>query len=147
MAREHGIPTTIARLNVPYGNNGGWPWMHMEQVLAGQPIGVHVDAPSTYNLLHEDDIIASVPALLGSASVPATIVNWGGDEHVSVQEWVRLANEWTGKQASVQVMPAPGAPIANASDPTLRRSITGPCARDFRKEYRKLFDQMTATTN
>ena len=96
--------------------------------------------------IHIDDIIAQVEPLLDAASNPAFIVNWGGDEHVSVQEWVRLANEWSGKQASVQVMPAPGAPIANASDPTLRRSITGPCTKDFHTEYRRLYESMAATT-
>jgi UDP-glucuronate 4-epimerase len=64
IARQHGIPTTIARLNVPYGDNGGWMWLHLEQVLAGQPVAVHTDAPSIYNPIHEEDIIASIPALL-----------------------------------------------------------------------------------
>jgi UDP-glucuronate 4-epimerase len=100
VAREHGIPTTIARLNVPYGDNGGWPWLHMEQVLAGQPIAVHPDAPSNYNPIHEDDIIAMVPALLGAASVPATIVNWGGDETVSIEEWSAYIASLAGKEAT-----------------------------------------------
>jgi UDP-glucuronate 4-epimerase len=100
VAREHGVPTTIARLNVPYGDNGGWPWLHMEQVLAGQPIAVHPDAPSNYNPIHEDDIIAMVPALLGAASVPATIVNWGGDEVVSIEEWSTYIGSLAGKEAT-----------------------------------------------
>ena len=100
VAREHGIPTVIARLNVPYGDNGGWPWMHMEQVLAGQAIAVHPDAPSNYNLIHEDDIIASVPKLLGAATVPATIVNWGGDETSSIEEWSTYIGELLGKPAT-----------------------------------------------
>jgi UDP-glucuronate 4-epimerase len=40
MARVLGVPTTIARLNVPYGDNGGWPFYHMEMMLAGIPIPV-----------------------------------------------------------------------------------------------------------
>ena len=34
MARALDIPSTIARLNVPYGDNGGWPFFHMEMMLA-----------------------------------------------------------------------------------------------------------------
>ncbi|KPN57216.1 oxidoreductase, partial [Mycobacterium intracellulare subsp. chimaera] len=34
VARVIGLPTTIARLNVPYGDNGGWPFYHMEMMLA-----------------------------------------------------------------------------------------------------------------
>jgi nucleoside-diphosphate-sugar epimerase len=98
-AREYNLPTIIARLNVPYGDNGGWPWMHLEQVLAGQPIAVHNDAPSVYNPIHEDDIIATIPKLLEHASVPATIVNWGGSEAVSIEEWCEYFGELVGKPA------------------------------------------------
>src|SRR5437016_8735249 len=52
-ARQWGIPTTIARLNVPYGDNGGWPLFHLEMILAGQPIAVHTNAPSIFNPSHE----------------------------------------------------------------------------------------------
>ena len=40
MARALELPTIIARLNVPYGDNGGWPFYHMEMILAGMPIPV-----------------------------------------------------------------------------------------------------------
>ena len=99
-AREYGLPTTIARLNVPYGDNGGWPYMHLEQILAGQPIAVHTDEPSVYNPIHEEDIIASIPKLLAAASVPATIVNWGGDTQVSIEEWSTYLGALVGKPAT-----------------------------------------------
>jgi nucleoside-diphosphate-sugar epimerase len=99
-ARQFGVPTTIARLNVPYGNAGGWPWLHLEQILAGQPISVHPDAPSVFNPIHEDDILASLGPLLDAASVPATIVNWGGSEAVSVEEWSEYLGELVGRPVS-----------------------------------------------
>src|SRR5512144_1369219 len=37
-AREWNLPTTIARLNVPYGDNGGWPAVHLDMMLADRPI-------------------------------------------------------------------------------------------------------------
>ena len=37
MARVLGLPTTIARLNVPYGDNGGWPFYHMEMIAGRHP--------------------------------------------------------------------------------------------------------------
>lgn len=87
MARVVGLPTTIARLNVPYGDNGGWPYFHMEMMLAGVPIPVPPGGPARYNPIHEDDIIATIPRLLEVASVPATTVNWAGNQTVSIQEW------------------------------------------------------------
>jgi len=58
MSRALGVPTTIARLNVPYGDNGGWPYFHMEMILAGLPIPVPPGGPACYNPIHQYDIIA-----------------------------------------------------------------------------------------
>ena len=55
------LPTTMARLSVPYGDRGGWPAIHLEMMLNRVDIPVHVDAPSVYHPLHEDDIIAMIP--------------------------------------------------------------------------------------
>ena len=98
-AQRFALPTTIARLSVPYGDNGG---------MAGHPpahdavrafVPVHVDAPSTYHPIHQDDISRMVPRLLGAASVPATTVNWGGSEGVSIEEWCAYLAGLTGAEA------------------------------------------------
>ena len=95
-ARRYNLPTTIARLNVPYGDGGGWPAFHLAMMEAGQEIGVHPNAPSVFQPLHADDIVAMVPRLLGVAGIPATTVNWGGDEKVSIEEWTAYLGELTG---------------------------------------------------
>ena len=95
-ARRFELPTTIARLSVPYGARGGWPAIHLEMLLADSDIPVHEDAPSVYHPIHEDDIVAMVPALLGAASVPATVVNWGGSQAASIEEWCGYLGELTG---------------------------------------------------
>jgi nucleoside-diphosphate-sugar epimerase len=94
-ARRLGMPATIARLSVPYGNNGGWPFYHLMMMKAGVPIPVHPDAPNLFNLTHEDDYIAQIPRMLEIASVPATIINWAGDP-VSTEEWCAYIGELTG---------------------------------------------------
>jgi nucleoside-diphosphate-sugar epimerase len=90
------LPTTIARLSVPYGDGGGWPAIHLEMMRNGTSVPVHVDAPSTYHPIHEDDIIAMVPGLLGAAGTPATVVNWGGSQAASIEEWCGYLGELTG---------------------------------------------------
>ncbi len=99
-ARQLDLPTTIARLNVPYGDNGGWPAFHLEMMLAGQPVPVSADAPNLYNPIHDDDIAAQVPRLLEAATVPATIVNWGGKDQASVEEWCAYLGELTGLEGN-----------------------------------------------
>ena len=98
-ARRFELPTTIARLSVPYGDRGGWPAIHLEMMLNGAAIPVHIDAPSVYHPLHEEDIFGMIPSLLAAARVPATVVNWGGDEGVSIEAWCGYLSELTGIEA------------------------------------------------
>lgn len=102
-ARQWQLPTTIARLNVPYGDNGGWPAFHLEQILAGDPVALHPERPNQFNPIHEDDLIAMIPGLLAIASVPATIVNWAGAESASIEEWCEYMAGLVGKDATFVV--------------------------------------------
>ncbi len=99
-AKKWSLPTIIARLNVPYGDNGGWPLLHMEMLLADQPIAVHTNKPSLYNPIHEDDIIGSIQKLLDAATVPANIVNWSGSVRVSLEEWSEHIGRLVGKKVA-----------------------------------------------
>lgn len=104
-ARLWDVPTTIARLNVPYGDNGGWPAIMLDLALGGLPIEVPAGGPAAYNPIHEDDIVAMIPKLLEAASVPATTVNWAGEEVVSVQDWTAYLTELTGVGFDLQETP------------------------------------------
>jgi nucleoside-diphosphate-sugar epimerase len=130
------VPTTIARLNVPYGDNGGWPALHVEMILSGQPVPVHPNGPSRFNPIHEDDIIATLPALLGAASVPATIVNWGGDEETSVEEWCAYLGELVGRD--VRLEPTTGTIGGIPTDNTKRLEIAGPTRVSWKDGMRRM---------
>ena len=97
-ARLYDLPTIIPRLNVPYGDAVAWPSIHLESILAGQPIQVLAGEPSYYTPIHSDDIIRQVPLLLGAAAVPAVTVNWAGPDTVSVQEWCTYLGSLVGKE-------------------------------------------------
>jgi UDP-glucuronate 4-epimerase len=101
-ARQLGVPTTIARLNVPYGDHGGWPWFHLKMMEAGMPIPLHTDRPNLFNPIHSDDIIRQVPRLLDVATVPATTVNWAGAQ-ASTEEWCGLIGELAGLEPKYDV--------------------------------------------
>ena len=126
-ARAFNLPVTIARMNASYGPNGGLPAYHLDAVVAGEPVAARHD-PAPYSPIHQDDINAQIGPLLDAASVPATIVNWAGDEVVTVQEWCAYVGSLIGTIPEVNVEPAPGTSIGAIADVTKRRSITGPCA-------------------
>ncbi len=135
-ARRFGLPTTIARLCVPYGDGGGWPAIHLEMLLADLPVQVHLDAPSQYHPLHEDDIARTVPRLLGAASVPATIVNWGGDQVVSIEEWCTFLGELVGHPAKFE--PTDQTIESVCLDLNRMHDLVGPTEVDWRDGLRRM---------
>lgn len=87
-ARALGVPAVIGRLSAPYGDTWGWPAVHLAKLLAGEPIVVHPDRPNTFSLLHIDDLVDLLPRVVALADVPPPVVNLGGSEAVSIEEWV-----------------------------------------------------------
>lgn len=136
-ARQFGLRTTIARLNVPYGDNGGWPAMHLEQMVAGQAVAVHPDQPNLFNPIHDDDIARQVPRLLEAATVPATIVNWAG-EQTSIEEWCGYFGELTDLEARFEVT---GQSIGSVTtDNTRMHEMVGPAEVGWREGMRRVVE-------
>ncbi|BBY48245.1 dehydratase [Mycolicibacterium arabiense] len=139
MARALGVPTIIARLNVPYGDNGGWPYFQMEMMLSGMPIQVPPGGPARYNPIHEDDVIAMLPKLLDAASVPATTVNWCGEQTVSIQEWCSYIGSLIGREPTFEV--SDEALRGGPTDSTRLREIAGSSTVDWRDGIRRMVTQ------
>ena len=105
VAHQHAIPTTIARLSVPYGDNGGWMYFHLLMMQQGMPIDVHPDKPNYYNPIHVRDYIEKIPHLLAAASTAVTTVNFGGSQKVSIEQWCAYIAQLTGLEARFQDNP------------------------------------------
>jgi hypothetical protein len=130
-------------MNASYGPNGGLPTYHLDWVLADKPIVTRWD-PCRYSLIHQDDINNQLEALLDAASVPATIVNWAGDETPSVQEWCSFMGELTGRSPDVRVVDMPGTPRGAIADVTKRRAITGACQVSWKEGIRRTYAERHA---
>ena len=130
MARTLGVPTTIARLNVPYGDNGGWPFHHMEMMLAGMPIPVPPGGPARYNPIHEDDVLAMLPNLLEAASVPADHGELVRRADRQPQDWCTYIGELVGKEPTFEE--SGQALRGGPTDVTLMRELAGGTTVDWR---------------
>jgi nucleoside-diphosphate-sugar epimerase len=137
-ARAFDLPVTIARMNASYGPHGGLPAYHLDAVAAGRPVTVRHD-PNPYSPIHQDDIDGQLRALLEAASVPATIVNWAGDDVVTAQEWCAFGGELAGVAPQLVVKPRPGTPAGQVADVSRRLAITGPCKVPWRDGLRATF--------
>jgi nucleoside-diphosphate-sugar epimerase len=138
-ARTLDVPVVIARLNTPYGPHGNlMPITYMDHVVAGRPVAARWD-PHPHAPIHLDDLVGQLDAMLDAASVPATVVNWAGDDQVTIQQWARWTAEMAGVTADVVVNAVPGTTRNNLADTTRRRSITGPCSVRFEPAFRAIF--------
>ena len=138
-ARSLGLKVVIARMNVAYSSRGGLNAYHLDAIVAGQPVTLRND-PAPYSPIHQDDINAQVEPLLDAATTPATIVNWGGDEAVSAQEWCAGFAALSGRTADVRVSAVPGSQPGSVADNTKRLAITGPCQVRFADGMRRLYE-------
>lgn len=135
-AKEFGVPAIIARLSVPYGDNGGWPWYHLLMMQGGVPIDVHPDRPNTYNLLHVDDYLEKLPRLLAAASSEVPTVNFGGSQAVSIEQWCAYLQELTGFEPVFQDNPKAFGSLA--IDPTRMHQLIGPTRVDWKDGIRRM---------
>ncbi len=140
VAHQQGIPTTIARLSVPYGDNGGWPYFHLLMMKEGIPIDVHPEQPNTYNLLHTNDYIEKIPYLLAAASEEVTTTNFGGSQAVSIEEWCAFLSELSGFEPVFN--PNPKAFGALQIDTERMHALIGETSMDWRKGIRSMVEQL-----
>ena len=125
-AEEFGLRTTIARMNAAYGDNGGFPAMLVDMILGDVPIEVMPSGQGDVaSPIHEDDIYDQTSGLIAAASVPATIVNWGGDEGVSVPDLAHYIAGRLGREAKVSA--GEGGIHQYWLDPTRRIELAGAC--------------------
>ncbi|MCA9506029.1 MAG: NAD(P)-dependent oxidoreductase [Myxococcales bacterium] len=137
-AREFGLPTVITRLNTPYGSNGGWPYYHLLMIKNGTPVPVHTNAPSVYTLLHQDDINRTVGGIVQSATVPARILNWSGQEHVSIEEWCTYLGELIGVEPKFDVSDATLESVK--TDNARMRELVGPAKVSWKDGLRRMVE-------
>jgi UDP-glucuronate 4-epimerase len=139
-ARQFGIPATIARLCVPYGDNGGWPYFHLMMMKAGAPIEVHPERPNYYNLIHTDDYIEKIPRLLAAASPDATLTNFAGSPRVSIEEWCGYLSELTGLKPIF--VDNPRAFGSLCTDLTRMQALVGDTKVDWRDGIRRMVEAL-----
>jgi UDP-glucuronate 4-epimerase len=138
MARVLGLPTVICRMDVQYGTyaDGGLPVMFLADIINGVPIVL----PKSYDwvkaLVHQDDLCAFIAPSLAAATVPATTVNWSGDEALKGEDWIGYLGSLVGIDP-VFVYDDDRARPGGAPSAALRASITGPATVGWREGLRR----------
>jgi nucleoside-diphosphate-sugar epimerase len=137
VARQLGLRSTIARLNVAYGTfgHGGVPVQSFAAMLRGAAIPIPRGRSNYCSPIHEDDLATQAEALLLAATVPATIVNWGGDEAVTDVEFCRYLGTLAGIEPRFEE--SDQAFNSFITENTRRRELVGNCKVHWRDGMRR----------
>ncbi len=141
LARVYGLRSIIARLSVTYGpvGYGGLPATIYAAMSAGKPMPVRASPEENWcSPMHTDDVVRQVPLLWEAASVPATAVNWGGDEAIRQQDMIDYIAEITGIPVLTEVNPRHR--MSCAFDNTLRQKLIGKCEVPWREGVRRTLE-------
>ena len=140
-ARELNLPTVIARLDVAYGTcgHGGVPTVLYQFMKGGMTYTQKSGTESYCCPIHQDDIIEQVQGLLEHASIPATVVNLGGDEVVTVEEIIRYIESLTGLSMKIEEGPLATWQM-KVVDPTFRKKLAGPCKVNWKDGVRSVLE-------
>jgi nucleoside-diphosphate-sugar epimerase len=140
LSRILDIPLTIARMNVAYGgpqDDGGLPGAVLEWLAKGEPIRIPKSWPCLHMPIHEDDISEQIEPLLAAATIGGNVVNWGGDDMVSVEEFAEYMGELTGLTPLYNKTDENPLP-QGALDNNKRLRLIGPCKVKWRDGFRRM---------
>jgi UDP-glucuronate 4-epimerase len=98
LSTDYQLPVTIVRIFSFYGPRGGGVTQRVDQVARGEPISVYPGRRNVHTPLYEDDYVAKTIAAARIAKIGAEIVNVGGSEAVTTQEYCLMAGEILGKK-------------------------------------------------
>lgn len=139
VGRIIGVPTTILRMNVSYGRggHGGLPGVQLDKLVRGEPIDIPELWPANHVPIHEDDLVAQIGPAFEAARIKTTILNWGGSDMVSSEEWVTYMGKLIGKEPIFNRTQV-GATWSRAADPTKRDATIGPCKIHWKDGMKRL---------
>jgi len=95
---DYQLPVVMVRIFSFYGPRGGGVTQRIDQVARGEPVSVYPGVRNVHTPLYEDDYVEKTIAAASIAKVGAEIVNLGGTEAVTTQEYCQMAGEILGKE-------------------------------------------------
>jgi nucleoside-diphosphate-sugar epimerase len=139
LSRSLGIPATILRVGGASGPDGGPMRGWLDLLVQGKPIPVNPDRPTYFRPIFEPDCARLGVAALEAGRVPPLVVNWCGDDTVTVEEYCIYMGALIGKEPTFHYTTEAWGSLV--PDTTLRNEVLGPCEVRWRDGCRMLVEQ------
>lgn len=134
---DYDLPVVMVRIFSFYGPRGGGVTQRVDQVARGEPVSVYPGVRNVHTPLYEDDYVEKTIAAAGIAKVGAEIVNVGGSEAVTTQEYCQIAGEILGKDP-IFAENSTSWPIW--ADTTKMEKLLGPSRVSIREGIRRVLE-------
>jgi nucleoside-diphosphate-sugar epimerase len=134
---DYELPVTMIRIFSFYGPRGGGVTQRVDQVARGEPVSVYPGVRNVHTPLYEDDYVEKTIAAAGIAKIGGEIINVGGSEAVTTQEYCEMAGEILGKKP-IFVDNGKSWPIW--ADTTKMAKLLGPSKISVREGVRRIIE-------
>ena len=139
VSRQLDLPATIIRVGSASGVDGGPMRTRLDLLVQGRPIPVHPDSPTWVRPMFEPDCARLGVAALEAGRVPPLVVNWCGDDVVSVEEYCTYMGELIGRTPVFEHTTDTWCSLV--PDTTLMHEALGHCETAWRDGCRRLVEQ------
>jgi nucleoside-diphosphate-sugar epimerase len=136
VATRYNIPLTIIRVCSTYGPLGGTAADRFEAILQRKPIRLHPEQPNDYHPIYEDDYVALGIRAMEVAATPPMVVNWGGSEAVSVEDYCTYMGGLVGIEPIFEFTPEAHTPLR--VDVTRMHEVLGSTKVPWRDGMRRM---------
>jgi nucleoside-diphosphate-sugar epimerase len=137
LSEDYRMPTTIVRIFSFYGPRGGGVTGRIDQIAAGKPVSVYPGVRNVFTPMYEDDYVAKTIGAATIAKVGGEVVNLGGTDVVTLQEYCEMAGEFLGKKP---VFEENGKAWPIWADTTKMEKLLGPCKVSVREGIRRVVE-------
>jgi UDP-glucuronate 4-epimerase len=134
---DYGLPVTVVRIFSFYGPRGGGVTQRVDQVARGEPVSVFPGVRNVHTPLFEDDYVEKTIAAAGIARVGCEVINIGGSESVTTQEYCIMAGEICGKEP---IFAENGRSWPIWADLTKMEALLGPSKVSMREGIRRILE-------
>jgi len=139
LSRNLEIPATIIRVGSASGPDGGPLRERLDRILKGKTIRLHPDAPNYTRPIFEPDCARLGVAALEAGRVPPLVVNWCGDDVVTVEDYCAYMGELIGKEPIFEYTASAWCSLV--ADTTFMHEALGHCDIAWRDGCRMLVEQ------
>jgi nucleoside-diphosphate-sugar epimerase len=139
LSRHLDLPATIIRVGSASGVDGGPVRQRLDRIVQGKRIWLHADRPNYTTPIFESDCARLGAAALEAGRVPPLVVNWTGDEVVTVEEYCTYMGELVGQEPIFEYTTETWCSLV--PDTTLMHEVLGRCEISWREGCRMLVEQ------